>query len=808
MLKIFILTAFRNIRRSLLLSSIKIIGLFIGMFCFMVTIAFYTHEFSYDEFPDADNIYRYVHCVYLPEGMEKYAFTSAMTGPAIQEKFTPVQSFCRLLLQPMTLRTEDQDVGFNEDRFVFADSTFERFFPFPLMAGRAGSLLRDPFSVVISPRAAKKYFGDESPLGKMLLTNDDTGGFRVTGVYSENNSRTHLGSLDFIASFASLEAIGKSPGWPKRIPAASKLDAKGFNSFYTYFLLSPGTPPQALTDEFPAFIEEFRGQGRSGRLKPTLQALNDIHLNSALKYEIDRNGDERIAYVLLIIGSVILIISNINFVNISISEFIKRSKSVGIQKVLGTTRKALIISFLTEVFLLSLASGIISISLLYVLMPYLNSLISREMVFDLEQAIFLLLAISFISTILSGLYPAIYVSRVRPVEVIRSRFYMGKPVGLTRNLLLLLQLWISFALVAGTLIIYRQIDFLLHKDVGFDTNNVLQINTLGTDPRALETFKEQISGTVDVKNVASISNAYGQTGFSFGIRLPDSGDEERVYSVISLYVDPDYLQTLQLKLLSGRFFQRDIVADSVENVVLNENAANLLFNGEALGKKILLPSGTDGPAGSTVMNVVGVVADYNHASLRQRIEPLVLLFDPAQFNYLFVRHNETNMQSVIFTIEKKWKTFFPAKVFEYTSLDQSGQQLYRDEKSLGDLIAVFSIVAVGIAAIGLFGVGLFIVQQKTREYGIRKVLGATTPCIYYEFVRPILSLLAIAFVLSAPMSYYFTNEWLSKYPYRTEISLSVYAISLAIVLAIVVTTLLYHLGKMSKLNPVEVLKEQ
>jgi putative ABC transport system permease protein len=807
MLKIFVLTAFRNIKRSLLLSSIKIIGLSIGMLCFTVTMIFYTHEFSYDDFLHADRIYRYVHRVNLPEGMEEYALTSAMTGPAIQAKFTHVQSFCRLLLQPITLRTEDQDVGFIEDRFVFADSTFQEFFPFPLMAGKAGSLLKEPFSVVISPRAAKKYFGDESPLGKMLLATDDIA-FKVTGIYAENISKTHLGSLDFIASFTSLQSLGKGSGLADRIPAAAKLDAKGFNSFYTYFLLSPGTPSQALTNEFPSFIEEFRGQGKSERLKPTLQKLKDIHLNSALKYEIDRNGDERIAYVLLIIGSVILIISNINYVNISISEFIKRSKSVGIQKVLGTTRISLIISFLTEVFLLSLASGIISISLLYVLMPHLNSLISRDMAFDINLAIFLLLVNSIISTILSGLYPAIHVSRVRPVEVIRSRFSMGNSVGLTRNMLLLLQLWISFALVAGTLIIYRQINFLLHKDLGFDTNNVLQINTLGTDPQTLKTFKEQISEIADIKNVASTSNAHGQTGFSFGIRLPESGDEERIYSVISLYVDPNYLQTLQLKLLSGRFFQPDIVADSIENVLLNETAANLLFNGDALGKKILLPSGSDGAAGLTAMNVVGVVADYNHASLRQQIEPLILQFDASRFNYLLIRHNGSNLHSIISTIEKKWRTFFHTKVFEHTSLDQSAHQLYKEEKSLGNLIAAFSAVAVGIATIGLFGVGLYIVQQKTREYGIRKVLGATTSDIYYGFGQPIFTLLVVAFGLSTPMSFYFTNEWLLKYPYRTEISLSVYAISFFFILTIVVATSLYHLGKMSKLNPVEVLKEQ
>jgi ABC-type antimicrobial peptide transport system permease subunit len=227
--------------------------------------------------------------------------------------------------------------------------------------------------------------------------------------------------------------------------------------------------------------------------------------------------------------------------------------------------------------------------------------------------------------------------------------------------------------------------------------------------------------------------------------------------------------------------------------------------GDALGKKILLPSGA---AGLTVMNVVGVVADFNHASLRQRIEPLILQFHPSHFNYLFVRYDGPNMHSVVSTIEKKWKTFFPTKVFEYTSLNQSGHELYKEEKSLGDSIAAFSAVAVLIATIGLFGVGLFIVQQKTREFGIRRVLGATTQDIYYGFGKPILMLLFIAFALSTPMSYYFTNQWLSKYPYRTEITLSVYAISFVIILTIVVATLLYHLGKMSKLNPVEVLKEQ
>jgi putative ABC transport system permease protein len=805
MLRIFLVTALRNIKRGSLLSSIKIVGLSIGMLCFAVAIIFYTHEFSYDKFPNSHNIYRYVHRVNLPEGLESYAFTSAMTGPAISEKFTHVQSFCRILLQPMTIRTEGQDAGLSEDRFVFADSTFEQFFPFRLSSGKTGSLLTEPFSVVISPRAAKKYFGDENPLGQLLLTNDDIG-FRVTGVYAENFSKTHLGLLDFIASFNSLEPLGQKPGWAKRNPATTKLDAKGFNAFYTYFQLSPGTPPATLTDKFPAFIEEFRGEGKSERLKPTLQALTDIHLASDLKYEIDRNGDSRVAYVLLIIGAVILVISNINFVNISISEFIRRSKSVGIQKVLGTTRTVLIVSFLTEVFVLSLAAGIISISLLYLLMPYVNALIGRDMALDIAESVWLLVLISSISTILSGLYPAVYVSRVRPVEVIRSRFSMGKSVGVTRNMLLLVQLCFSFALVAGTLIIYRQIEFLLRKDLGFNSSNVLQVNTVGTDHQALKTFKEQMAAAMTIANVTSTSTAYGQTGFGFGARLPESGDEERTYSVVSISVDPHYLNTLQLKLLSGRFFQEDIASDSMENVVINETAANFLFDGNAIGKKILLPSGA--ATGAKVMNVIGVVADYNHASLHQRLEPLILQFDPSQFNYLFVRYQATNMNDVVSAINNKWKSFFPGKTLEYTSLEESGRQLYKDEKSLGDLIAAFSLVALAIAAIGLFGVGLFIVQQKTREYGIRKVLGATTERIYVGFGRPIIVLLVIAFALSTPMSYYFASEWLSKYPYRTQISLSVYGISFATIVVIVVVTLLYHFAKMSRLNPVDVLKEQ
>jgi putative ABC transport system permease protein len=805
MLRIFVVTAFRNLKRGIVLSSIKITGLAIGMLCFIITIVFYQHELSYDEFPDADNVYRYVHRVNLPEGMEEYAFTSAMTGPAIRDRFSTVQSFCRLLLQPMTVRAENQEAGLNEDRFVFADSTFEKFFPFTLSSGKAGTLLKDPFTVVISPRAAKKYFGDENPLGKLLLTNDETA-FRVTGVYAENNSRTHLGTLDFIASFASLEPMGKKPGWANRMPATTKLDAKGFNSFYTYFLLSPGTSPHELTDKFPAFIEEFRGEGKSERLKPTLQALKDIHLHSGLKYEIDVNGDSRIPLVLLIIGSIILVISNINFVNISISEFIRRSRGVGIQKVLGTSKAVLISSYLTEVFLLALVSGVISISFLYGLLPFVNRLIGRDMVLDLSQAAFLLLVISVGSTLLSGLYPAIHVSRVRAVEVIRSRFSMGKSVGNTRNVLLLLQLSISFALVAGTLIIYSQLDYLLQKDLGYDTSNVLQINTVGTTSQVLKTFKEQLSETRAVGAVASSSTAYGQTGFSFGIRLPESGDEERTYGVIAIIVDSDYLQALQLKLLNGRFFQRDIATDTIDNVVINETAAGLLFDGDAIGKKIMLPSG--GLTGSKVVTVIGVVADYNHASLRQRIEPLILQFDPSRFNYLLVKYDLKDLHAVVSALDRKWRTFFPDKLFEYIALDESGKQIYKDEKSLGDLIAVFSVVAVGIATIGLFGVGLFIVQQKTREYGIRKVLGATTRSIYLGFGKPIFILLFIAFIISTPVSWYFASRWLSKYPYRTEISLSVYANSFAFIAAIVVVTLLYHLGRMAKVNPVEVLKEQ
>jgi putative ABC transport system permease protein len=807
MLQIFILTALRNIKRQFTLSSIKIIGLTIGTLCFLFTYLFYLHEFSYDQFPKADRIYRYVHRVNLPEGMQTYAVTNALTGQALINEFREIESSCRLLQRNLPIRNENGDISFNETRALFADSTFLEFFPFELeLQKQTSGLLKKPFTVILSPTAAKKYFGNENPVGKTILAFDNIA-LEIEGVFAHNFNKTHLGKTDFVVSFATLESIGKNPNWSRYIPASLNLNVKGFNGFHTYFLLAADANPKTIVEQFPAFIEKFRGPGRSERLKPTLQSLSSIHLESNLNYELDQNGNKTAANIFLLIGVVILIISNMNFINLSTSEFIRRAKSIGIQKLLGTSRFSLILSFLVETFIVCSISVCLSVIILFVLKGEFDLLVNRQLEIELVKIIRLILVLLFMVSLLSGLYPAIFITRVRPVQIIKGKKIMGSSFGIVKNSLVLFQLSISFALVTSAIVIYNQLDYLLNKNLGFNSEKLLQINTAGLSQNEIRDVKTEISRLRGINKVTSTSTTLGVTGFSYGVSLPESGDEERRYQAIGHFVDENFLETLQIDLVSGRFLDESIGADSTENIVINERASKVIFDGNAMNRQLIIPS-TDGTGGSLTMTVVGVIKDFHHSSLHNEIEPLLLMHRPRQFMNILVRFETTNNEELISSLEKEWKKIIPHKPFDYTFMDENLAHVYEDEKQSRDLIVAFAMIAIGIASIGLFGMALFMAEQRTKEFGIRKVLGAGTFQLQYIFSKPLYPLISVSFIVGSALAYYYSTRWLQQYPFKVEISPFHFIISLVTISLVMLLTLVYHFVKMAKVNPVDILKDQ
>jgi putative ABC transport system permease protein len=806
MLRLFFSTALRNLQRNRILSTIKITGLSLGMLCMLVTWLYYQHEMSYDRYPNSDRVFRYVHRVNLPEGMQEYAVTAAVTGPALQERYPEVQSVCRILEQPLFIRAGKMESSVYEEKFLFADSTFFDFFPLIESTADEHLLLKGPFTVVLSPRAAKKYFGNGDPIGKSLITDDETA-FIVTGVLTAETSKTHLGMIDFIASFESLELMGRKSVWAKTMPATVNLAAKGYNTFYTYLMLKADGDESTLVNKFPSFIEDFRGKGKSERLKPTLQPLKEIHLHSNLMYEIDKNGSETSTKVLLVIGVVILFIANVNFINISTAEFIKKARSVGIQKLLGTSRSALVASIFVEAFLLSLIAVMMAFILLYCLIPYINVLFNRQLEIDPVQTVYFGLIVAVACAFLSGVYPAMYINKVSPAEVVRSRFAAAGNVSNARNGLVFVQLVVSFLLVSGTLLIHHQVEHLLNKDLGYDQHHLLAINTRGTDYADVLPYQSEIARVGGVEDVSLASEAFGIPGAAFAVMLPESGDEERRYSVLSRSVDPGYLRVIKTSLVAGRFFETGIAADSLTNVVINEIAAETLFNGDAINKVIEVPSVT-GAGGTVRMTVIGVVADYHFASLREVIQPLVIFYEPKQFNYVLVRYAEEEPRQLIQALHSKWKQVFPAKAFEYQMVDQHNSLLYQDERDLKNLVLSFALIAALIGAMGIFGTGLFIVEQRTREFGIRKVFGADVLKLILIFAKPLMILLVLAFVISVPVGYVLSERWLMSFPYRTTVSFDLFVIAFFAILGILLLTLMYHFRRLTRLNAVDVLMER
>jgi len=771
----------------------------------ILTGQFCLKELNYDkQHPNYNRIFRYVHRVTTPEGTESFAFTSATTGPALKERYPEVESFTRVFRpNNVSISNVASDVSFNERNFVFADSNFFDFFHFPLLGNSGTDLLTKPFSLVLTPATATKYFGKEDPIGQSILLNGKLE-FVIKGVLHGDVDNSHF-KFDFIASSSSLLAIANHPVVSLQIPASKNLEQKGFNAFYTYLMLSSPQNAPILESKFPEFIEEFRGEGRSQRLKPYLQSLESIHLNSALHYEIGANGSIKEVYVYLYIGVITLLISCINYVNISTAEFLKRAQGVGLKKVLGIDRGLLMWSHFLETAMLASFSLIVGFVIAMLLLPTFNGIVNRKLDLLTIESLYSIVAIFLAILLVSGIYPAIKISQAGTMQAFKGAL-LAKPGKFSlRNVLATFQLVASFCLITLSLLIFSQLDYLLTRDLGFDADQIVVLNATPVDKEKRLTFKNSLAGKSNMPSIGMCSLPPGETLFTYGLTFPENeADEERRMTFYQSFVDSDFADVLGLNLVSGRFFDPLNSADSDRYIVINK-AAMTAMGDSVFNKRFMYRDAFKNKA--VDKSVVGILSDFNFASLHEEVKPLMLEYDPLYCGYFLVRFNKTEVQSVLSDLQDAWRDNFPSTPFDYYFLDDRFQALYEGDQRQKSLITLIALIAISLASLGIFGSTLFSVEQKSRQVGIRKILGSNQVQLLMLLVKPTFLLVVVASLIGAPFALFFGTSWLSQYPSRIDYSPIFFGIAFVLVAIIVVTTILYHCLKLTRINPIEVLRK-
>lgn len=799
MFKNYLKIAARNLLKHKAYSFINIAGLAMGMTCCIVILLYVQHELSYDSFhQDAKRIYRIFWQSGNPQTRTPHPMAQAMV-----KDFAEVESAVSLspvwgpgLTRPkFAVRYGDQ--RFEEGSVFSADSTFFEVFSFPLIAGDPKTALRSPASLVITERIAKKYFGNEEPMGKVLIINNSVD-LKVTGVMQDIPANAHF-HFDFLISYVLL----------KMRETGSYYEWEDFGH-YNYIKLAPHADPKTLEAKMPDWFLKYNEwpvddveELKSGRVAFRLQPITGIHLHSHLKWELEPNSDIAYVYLFSAIAVFVLLIACINFMNLSTARSATRAREVGMRKVLGAFRTQLIGQFLGESILLSIMALLLSIAAVELVLPLFNSLSGRNLAVDYHDNPWLILSIggmALLVGIISGSYPAFFLSALQPVKTLKDTMSGGTKSGRLRQILVVAQFAISIALIAGTGIVAAQLKFLKNKNLGFDKEQIVVVPIKANAMRQnYETVKAELLENPNIVSVTAVSNVPGGRFNQNEIYWQDTQGEQ---SVSQVRVDYDFFKTLDIEITAGRDFSKAMATDSATAFILNETAARLYDWDTPVGKQITWLDDDNTRRGT----VIGVAKDFNFQSLHRGIEPLIFHVLPAGFNYFLVKMRGNNIAGTLADLENKWRTFDPDRAFEYSFLDADFAALYNSEERMQAVVGNFSFLAIFIACLGLFGLASFTIQQRTKEIGVRKVLGASVSQIVMILSKEFTRLVLIAFVVACPLAYVVMNGWLQNFAYRTEISVNIFLLAGALGLVIAWLTVSYQALKAALANPIEALR--
>jgi putative ABC transport system permease protein len=803
MLRNYIRITIRNLRRNKLYASLNIVGLAIGITCCVLILLYVQDELSYDRFHEnAGRIYRVTTHFVLKDRVMDFASTAHVQGPMFKEEYPEVENYVRFNSYGSRRMVRYKDTTYAEEKFIWVDNSIFDVFSFNLIKGNPEEALTKPNTVVITEDIAEKYFGGEDPIGKNLRIHSDEL-YMVTGVIKNIPANSHI-RPDFLASFITLDL---QPTGNAAADLVNNVD------YYTYLLLKEGTDYKQLEQKFAGFIEKYLGpliNSIGGSARYDLQPLASIYLHSKLENELERTGD--IAYVWLFsgIGLFILLLACLNFMNLSTARSANRAKEVGLRKVVGAQRTQLIKQFIGESMIMTFLAILLSLLLVFFTLPLFNAISGKSLSMGyLSNPMLLLGLLTFfiIISLIGGSYPAFFLSAFRPVEVLQGRLRRGAKNSALRIALVSLQFTVSIVLIIGTLIVNRQLNYVRNKNLGYDKDHVIALRVRNEETQKRhEALRNSLLANPNVLSVsASSSLPLGQNSFSAHHIAGQPLDE--MIMLHTQIVDEHFVDTYKMEIVQGRNFSKDFPTDPQEAIIINEATAKKLgWQDDPLGKEIeALMSLTE----FRKYRVIGVVKDYHFLSLHEEIQPLVLYnASPYGGNYyrMSLRVSPENIQDTISFLREKWREFDSQYPLEFVFLDDQYDALYRTEERLGKLFGYFTALAILIGCLGLFGLSAYSAEQRTKEIGIRKVLGATTSNVTVLLVREFTKWVLLAVLVAWPAGYYIMNTWLQNFAYRIGLGVDIFMIAAVLALVIAIITVVYQALKAAIANPAESLK--
>ncbi|MFO7446622.1 MAG: ABC transporter permease [Ignavibacteriaceae bacterium] len=803
MLKNFFKITIRNLLRNKVYSFINIFGLSIGIACFILISLFVKDELTYDTFnKNADRVFRLNSYYKIGENRFNLANSPVPLGPVLKEEYPEIKNIVRIQYGYNSY-VKKGDEYIQEENFLYADSTLFDIFSIEFVTGNPKTALTKPNSIVITTRAAEKFFSGKNPMGERVILSNKTE-FLVTGVVNPLPKNSHF-EFDFAASFNSLPENGET-NWfgtfvhtyvlTDKVVSAEQLNKRLFATIDKH--VGP-----IIKAAFGTSYREFLDNGNDFSFK--FVPLTDIHLYSYNIFnELKPTADINTVYLFSAIALFILIIACINFVNLATAKSTKRANEIGVRKVLGSNKAQLIRQFLSESIILCFISVIISLMIIEIVLPYFNNLTQKELTVNYLGNLFVIPVIAAFTILLgsiAGMYPALLLASFKPVLVLKGKIYKGTNKSFLRKGLVVFQFATSIVLFIGTLVIYNQMEYIKNKNLGFNKEQMLVVKNVD------DLTEQQASFTDEIKKYPGIKNATLSKGlpvFSLDANIYRKEGSNDNQTLITLKTDYNFLDTYEIKLKDGRSFRREMSTDTA-CIILNESAVKKIGFTDPINSKLTLVSSDNPPA----YTVIGIVKDFHLQTLKDEIRPaaIVLLKQP-EANFLSVKVSSANVEETIEYLSDKWKDFGQSKPIEYTFFDENFGEIYRAEIQTGEIFTIFAVLAIVIACLGLFGLAAFTAEQRTKEIGIRKVLGSSVLQIIILLSKEFVKWVLLANIIAWPVAYYIMDNWLDDFIYRIDIDVSTFLITGLAALVIAVLTISYQAIKAAIINPAKVLKTE
>lgn len=798
--------AFRNLWKNKGYSAINILGLAIGLATCLLIMIYVVDELSYDKFnKKADRIYRVDGDINFGGTHWILAVAPDPMGATLKKDFPQVEQYVRFRNYG-GFRVKKGNDNVQENSVIHVDSTLFDVFTLPVIHGDTKTALDDLASVVITEKIAKKYFNTTDAVGKVMVM-DDENNYKVSAVIKDISEQSHF-RFDFFVPLNSEES--KQGNWLS-------------NNFNTYIVLKEGSDPKKLESQLNGIVTKYLGpqafqvlnatlddlKKSGGHVKYSLTPLTEIHLHSNKTGELGANGSMQYVYIFSAIALFILLIACVNFMNLSTARSSNRAKEVGVRKVLGSNKKNLVSQFLTESVLISFIALILAIGIAQLLLPYFNQLSGKDIDmgwFSKPWLLPSLLVLVLIVGVLAGSYPSFYLSSFQPVTVLKGKLSGGFKRSWLRSSLVVFQFATSVILIVGTIVIYSQLSFIRNKRLGFDREQVMIVQNGFALGDHAKTFRNELKNIKGVENVTMTGFLPTGDNRSDSPLFPEASlNQKAAVSMQTWYVDENYIPTLKMEMAKGRNFSSQLQTDS-SAVIVNEAAAKMLPFADPIGKTLYYLTDMQSKE-VTTYQIIGVVKDFNFNSLRDQVTPMVLFFDESRGS-IALRFQTSDISSLISQVQGKWKSIAPNQPFSYTFMDEDFNNIYQSEQRIGKIALSFSVLAILIACLGLFGLVTYAAEQRTKEIGIRKVLGASVSNIVRMLSKDFMKLVVIAMVFAFPLSWYFMNKWLEDFAYRISIDWKVFALAGLAAILIAIITVSFQAIKAAITNTVKNLRTE